>query len=156
MTDKRYSVRSRQQEAAAILTLVMTKRIEDLPKEIVTCEGLLEQLAGDLPHESERAAKLNWAARGGFPRPFCGTVPHVAPRLGRGATAHMPKWFVIFSGTGIGERRKGPLIARDTLERVRALMRLRRPGVRIEDERGGPISSFQLIEADNESNAKRR
>ena len=56
----------------------------------------------------------------------------------------MPKWFVVLSGTGIAERRDGPSLARDALERVRELMRLRRPGVRIEDERGNPISFLAL------------
>jgi len=59
----------------------------------------------------------------------------------------MPKWFVVLSGTGIAERREGPIPAKEALERARDLMRLRRPGVRIEDERGSPITFFQLIEA---------
>jgi hypothetical protein len=59
----------------------------------------------------------------------------------------MPKWFVVLSGTGIAERREGPCLAPEALERVRELMRLRRPGVRIEDERGRPVSFFELKEA---------
>lgn len=59
----------------------------------------------------------------------------------------MPKWFIVLSGTGIAEKREGPILAREALERVRELMKLRRPGVRIEDERGGPVSFFQLKEA---------
>jgi hypothetical protein len=59
----------------------------------------------------------------------------------------MTKWFVVFSGTGIAERREGPMLAREALERVLDLMRLRRPGVRIEDEQGAHVSFFQLKEA---------
>ena len=56
----------------------------------------------------------------------------------------MPRWFVVLSGTGIGEKREGPSPAREALERVRDLMRLRRPAVRIRDERGNPVSFFEL------------
>ena len=37
--------------------------------------------------------------------------------------------------------------ATEALNLVRALMKLRRPGVRIEDERGNPVSFFQFEEA---------
>ena len=59
----------------------------------------------------------------------------------------MANWFIIVSGTGIAARREGPFIALDALERVRELMTLRRPGVRIKDERGKDVSFFKLKEA---------
>jgi len=69
----------------------------------------------------------------------------------------MPKWFIVLSGTGIAERREGPSLAREALERVREHMKLRRPGVRIEDERGNRVSFFQLKdEAEGDDKAARR
>jgi hypothetical protein len=59
----------------------------------------------------------------------------------------MANWFIILSGTGVAARREGPFIARDALERVRELMTLRRPGVRIKDERGKDVSFVKLKEA---------
>jgi len=56
----------------------------------------------------------------------------------------MPRWFVVLSGTRIAERRETVFSARDTLKLVRNLMKLRRADVRIEDERGNPVSFFQL------------
>jgi hypothetical protein len=56
-------------------------------------------------------------------------------------------WFIIWSRTGIAARREGPLTAKDALERVRELMALRCPGVRIKDERGKDVSFVQLKEA---------
>jgi hypothetical protein len=48
------------------------------------------------------------------------------------------------SGTAVKETREWVPIAAAALELVRAHMKLRRPGVRIEDDRGNPISFFQL------------
>ena len=56
----------------------------------------------------------------------------------------MREKFVISSGTSIAERRAVVNGATEALEWVMHLMKLRRPGVRIEDEDGNPISFFQL------------
>jgi hypothetical protein len=47
-------------------------------------------------------------------------------------------------GTGIRDARELAPSAAEALRLVQALMKLRRPGVRIEDERGNPVSVFQL------------
>ncbi len=39
----------RHAEAAAVMTLVMERRIAELRKEIAACEGLLERFAAKLP-----------------------------------------------------------------------------------------------------------
>jgi hypothetical protein len=59
----------------------------------------------------------------------------------------MRKAFVVLSGTGIRDMREWVPSATEALRLVRAHMKLRRPGVRIEDERGRPVSFFQLKEA---------
>jgi hypothetical protein len=59
----------------------------------------------------------------------------------------MRKSFVVLSGTGIRDMREWAPSATEALRLVRAQMQLRRPGVRIEDERGNPVSFFQLKEA---------
>jgi helix-turn-helix protein len=51
---------------------------------------------------------------------------------------------IILSGTGIAERRENPSHASETPQPVLHLMKLRRPCDRIEDERGNPVSLFQL------------
>jgi hypothetical protein len=56
----------------------------------------------------------------------------------------MVKGFDILSGTGIKDTREWAPSATTALQLVRTLMKLRRPGVRIEDERGNPVSFFQL------------
>jgi hypothetical protein len=58
----------------------------------------------------------------------------------------MRKSFVVLSGTGIRDVREWVPSATEALRLVRAHMKLRRPGVRIEDERGSPVSFFQLKE----------
>jgi hypothetical protein len=58
----------------------------------------------------------------------------------------MRKTFVVLSGTGIRDTRKWVPSATDALRLVRAHMKLRRPGVRIQDERGNPVSLAQLKE----------
>jgi hypothetical protein len=60
--------------------------------------------------------------------------------------AWMRKYFVVLSGTGIRDTREWVPSATEALRLVRAHMKLRRPGVRIEDERGRFVSFFQLKE----------
>ena len=65
------------------------------------------------------------------------------------------KGFIVLSGTGIRDTREWALSATTALQLVRTLMKHRRPGVRIEDERGNPISFFQLKDmAELESHRK--
>jgi hypothetical protein len=65
------------------------------------------------------------------------------------------KGFVVLSGTGIKDTREWVPSATAALELVRTQMKLRRPSVRIEDERGNPISYFQLKDmAERESRKK--
>jgi hypothetical protein len=59
----------------------------------------------------------------------------------------MRRSFVVLCGTGIRDTREWVPSATDALRLVRAHMKLRRPSVRIEDERGNPVSFFQLKEA---------
>jgi hypothetical protein len=56
----------------------------------------------------------------------------------------MAKSFVVLSGTGVRDMREWVPSATTALQLVRTPMKHRRPGVRIEDERGNPISFFQL------------
>jgi hypothetical protein len=56
----------------------------------------------------------------------------------------MPKSFIIISGTNIGEKREWAVSANEALRLVREHMKLRRPGVRIEDRHGNPVTFFQL------------
>ena len=58
----------------------------------------------------------------------------------------MRKAFVVLSGTGIRDMREWVPSATEALRLVRAHMKLRRPGVRIEDERGNAVSFLQLKE----------
>jgi hypothetical protein len=59
----------------------------------------------------------------------------------------MRKSFIVLCGTGIRDTREWVPSATEALRLVRAHMKLRRPCVRIEDERGRPVSFFQLKEA---------
>jgi hypothetical protein len=59
----------------------------------------------------------------------------------------MLKSFVVLTGTGIRDTRDWTPSATEALHLVRGYMKLRRPAVRIEDERGNPVSFFQLKEA---------
>jgi hypothetical protein len=52
--------------------------------------------------------------------------------------------FTVISGTNIGEKREWAPTATEALRLVREHMKLRRPGVRIEDRRGNPVTFFQL------------
>jgi hypothetical protein len=56
----------------------------------------------------------------------------------------MPKGFVVVTGTGINDTREWVPSATAALRLIREHMKLRRPGVRVEDERGTPVSFFQL------------
>jgi hypothetical protein len=58
----------------------------------------------------------------------------------------MPEGFIVLSGTGIRDTREWVPSATEALRLVRAHMKLRRPSVRVEDERGNPVSFFQLKE----------
>ena len=59
------------------------------------------------------------------------------------------------TGTGIRDTREWAASATTALQLLRSHMKLRRPAVRIEDERGKPISFFQLKEmAELESHKK--
>ena len=58
----------------------------------------------------------------------------------------MAKGFIILTGTGIKDTREWLPSANEALRLVRTHMNLLRPAVRIEDERGNPISFFQLKE----------
>jgi hypothetical protein len=60
------------------------------------------------------------------------------------AGAGMVRSFYVLSDTGIGEMREWAPSATTALRLARTLVKLRRPGVRIEDERGNSISLFQL------------
>ena len=58
----------------------------------------------------------------------------------------MRKAFVVLTGKGTADMRERVSSATEALRLVLAHMKLRRPGVRIEDEDGCPISFFQLKE----------
>ena len=58
----------------------------------------------------------------------------------------MGKSFVVVTGTGVKDFREWVPSAAEALRQVRACVELRRPGVRIEDERGNPVSLFELKE----------
>ena len=56
----------------------------------------------------------------------------------------MPKGFIVLTGTGIKDTREWAPSASAALRLIREHMKLSRPGVRVEDERGNPVSFFQL------------
>jgi hypothetical protein len=56
----------------------------------------------------------------------------------------MRKSFIVLSGTGIRDTRELVFSATEPLRLVLDHMKLRRPAVRIEDERGNPVSFFEL------------
>jgi hypothetical protein len=53
---------------------------------------------------------------------------------------------IVLTGTGIREAREWAPSASEALRLIRDHMKMRRPAVRIEDERGNPVSFFQLKE----------
>ena len=62
---------------------------------------------------------------------------------------------IVLSGTGIRDTRELAPSATMALRLVRDHMKLRRPAVRVEDERGNPVSFFQLKEIAKLEVAKR-
>jgi hypothetical protein len=58
----------------------------------------------------------------------------------------MRKSFVVLSGTSMAVRRERAPSATEALRLVLDNMKLRRPRVKIEDDRGNPVSFFQLTE----------
>ena len=66
----------------------------------------------------------------------------------------MVKALYVVSATGIKETREWAVSANEALRTVRTLMKLRRPGVRIEDQRGNPISFFELKDLADIENRK--
>ena len=62
---------------------------------------------------------------------------------------------IVLSGTGIRDTRELAPSATEALRLVRNHMKMRRPAVRVEDERGNPVSFFQLKEMANSEVAKR-
>ena len=58
----------------------------------------------------------------------------------------MGKALIVLSGTSLRNFRELAPSATEALRLVRHHMKLRRPGVRVEDERGNPVSFFQLKE----------
>jgi hypothetical protein len=54
--------------------------------------------------------------------------------------------FIVVSGTDVGVRREWAVSATEALRLVLEHTRLRRPGVRIEDRRGNPVTFFELKE----------
>lgn len=56
----------------------------------------------------------------------------------------MPEGFIVLTGTGIKDAREWAPSASAALRLIREHVKLRRPGVRVEDERGNPVSFFQL------------
>jgi hypothetical protein len=53
---------------------------------------------------------------------------------------------IVLTGTGIRDVREWAPSASEALRLVRHHMNMRRPAVRVEDERGNPVSFFQLKE----------
>jgi len=58
----------------------------------------------------------------------------------------MRRGFVVLTGTGIRDTREWVPSATEALRLVKIHVKLRRPSTRIEDERGNPVSFFQLKE----------
>jgi hypothetical protein len=54
--------------------------------------------------------------------------------------------FTVISGTNIRVRRERVPSATAALRLVREHMKLRRPGVRVEDRHGNPVTFFKLME----------
>jgi uncharacterized protein YnzC (UPF0291/DUF896 family) len=56
----------------------------------------------------------------------------------------MLKAFIVLSGTTTGIRRERAPSATEALRMFRDHMKFRRPGVRVTDERGNPVTFFEL------------
>jgi hypothetical protein len=70
------------------------------------------------------------------------SLPETSRAGGRGVV----KALYVVSRTGIKDNREWAPSAVEALRLVLDHMKLRRPGVRVEDERGNPVSFFQLKE----------
>jgi hypothetical protein len=69
----------------------------------------------------------------------------------------MAKTLYVLSGSGIKDTREWTPSANEALRMIRELMQLRRPGARVEDQRGSPESLFELKQtAERGSGTKRR
>jgi hypothetical protein len=53
---------------------------------------------------------------------------------------------LILTGTGVRDTRERPPSVTEALQLLHLHMKLRRPADRVEDERGNPVSFFQLQE----------
>jgi len=62
----------------------------------------------------------------------------------REAGTCVQKGFVVLSGTGIRDSHEWAPSASEALRLIHQHIKLRRPGVRVEDERGNPVSFFEL------------
>jgi hypothetical protein len=58
----------------------------------------------------------------------------------------MPKGFIVITGSGVKDTREWAPSATEAFRLIREYMKLRRPGVRVEDERVNPVNFFQLKE----------
>ena len=67
----------------------------------------------------------------------------------------MPKGFIVITGAGTKDTREWAPSATEALRFIREYMKLRRPGVRVEDERGNPVNFFQLKEIATQEARKR-
>jgi hypothetical protein len=71
---------------------------------------------------------------------------YTGSRAAGGISLAMRKPLIVLSGTGVRTFQERAPSATEALRLVREHMRLRRLGVRIEDEHGNPVSFFQLKE----------
>jgi len=62
----------------------------------------------------------------------------------RKSGACMRKGFVVLSGTGLRDSHEWAPSANEALRLIHQHLKLRRPGVRVEDECGNPVSFFEL------------
>jgi hypothetical protein len=86
-------------------------------------------------------------------RQGCGDPPGTLARgwlakahSANGISLAMRKPLIVLSGTGVRTFQERAPSATEALRLIRQHMRLRRPGVRIEDEHENPVSFFQLKE----------
>jgi hypothetical protein len=80
------------------------------------------------------------------------------PSPWRGNRPPMRKTFTVLSGTGIRVRREFASSATEALRLFREFTQFRRLNIRIEDERGNPVTFFQLkalTESESRENGSR-
>jgi hypothetical protein len=65
------------------------------------------------------------------------------------------KGLLVLTGTGVKDTREWVPSATTALQLIRSYMKLRRPSVRIEDERGNLISFFQLKDMAERENGRK-